>query len=141
MNGHAETDQDAFTIPLSVNKALTRMGELAGTYVYVNGLLAWQFENQSLAHWPRAEARGYGFWLEPFGPTYSFEAEVLTRWHDKRVVVGGQLMLPPMPSGYREGSVVDGRVGCGHMGLWAAELRVTSLILWKAWQRAHPEPV
>lgn len=125
------------TAPLSVESALEWSRQRTGLPVYVTGLLTWAFENQSLAHWPKSEAAGCGFWLEAAAPAFGFDADVLRRWSGKRVVVGGRIERPAAQTP-GDGIVAPPLDGCGHLGAWPAQIRVTSLVLHKTWLRNHP---
>ena len=100
----------------SVNDALRAIAPLDGHEVEVQGVLAFEFENVSLAHYPKQERlEGYGssIWLEiPHPPL----RELGTCLHGKRVVVKGIFRAGRTP-----------RRGCGHMGLWPARIAVTHL--------------
>lgn len=99
--------------PLSVNEALDRIDELAGADICVRGLLSFEFEDVSITHLPRAE-RGEGYkssiWLSTGNGALGFDQKRCQSLSGKIVVVEGTLFRPGLT------------VGCGHMGLWPAEL-------------------
>lgn len=105
---------------LSVNELVDRISELHGTPVEVIGLLSFEFEDQSLWHFPKAERRpapesGPAFysssvWIAFGGGSIQPNKTALTRWNGKHVYVSG---------------IVYGasdRFGCGHMGGWPCEI-------------------
>lgn len=105
--------------PLSVNEALDRIDELAGSDIYVRGLFSFEFEDISITHLPRADRRdGYmsSIWLSTGTGALGFEDERCKSLSGKIVVVEGTLFKSE-PSLH----------GCGHMGLWPAELLARTL--------------
>lgn len=75
----------------TVNELLERFTTFDGRLTEVVGLLAWRFENQSLEHAVWAERTGRSkLWLEADEETPVLDAELLTRWDGKRVIVTGR---------------------------------------------------
>lgn len=119
---------------ITVNNAIDNLETLNGKYLYIEGLLIFEFENISINHWPKAErrepAKGVAYfaessiWLEVGSGAFSFNVRVLSRWSGKRVVVGGTLQKADSLSG-----------GAGHMSGWPAEILATQIELLKEWQR------
>ena len=105
--------------PLSVNEAIENLAELAGKDISVSGLFSFEFENVSLNHWPKAERRaGYqsSIWIGTGTGSLQFDERVCERLSGKRVVVQGTLYSPDPKFG-----------GCGHFGLWPAEILARTL--------------
>lgn len=116
---------------LSVNELVDRISVFHTKPVAVVGLLTFDFEDQSISHFPKAEQRepghGSGLALYPssvwlaFGGTGSLRPNerVLSRWNRKRVRV----------LGIAHGSLhaESGYMGCGHMGGWPCEIDVYSI--------------
>jgi hypothetical protein len=105
--------------PLSVNEALKRIDELAGSDICVRGLLTFEFENVSITHLPRAERYDGGMssiWLSTGHGALSFNQDKCKSLSGKIVVVEGTLLKPRPPF-----------AGCGHMSLWPAELLARTL--------------
>ncbi len=105
--------------PLSVNEALDRIDELAGSDIYVRGLFSFEFEDISITHLPRADRRdGYtsSIWLSTGSGTLHFDETRCKSLNGKIVVVEGTLFKSEPPF-----------YGCGHMGLWPGELLARTL--------------
>ena len=105
--------------PLSVNEALDRIDELAGSDICVRGILSFEFEDVSITHLPRAERRdgeSSSIWLSTGHGALGFEHETCKSLSGKIVVVEGTLLKPEQPFD-----------GCGHMSLWPAELMARTL--------------
>lgn len=105
--------------PLSVNEALEKLDELAGTRIRVRGLLSFGFEDVSLNHLPAAErAAGYAssIWLSEGPGAPALDEEGWRKLNGKIVLVEGILHAPEPTFG-----------GCGHMSLWSAALVVRTL--------------
>jgi len=105
--------------PLSVNEALDRIDELSGFDICVRGLLTFEFEDVSITHLPRADRRDVyksSIWLSTGCGALGFDEKRCKTLSGKIVVVEGKLFKPEPPLG-----------GCGHMGLWPAELLARTL--------------
>ena len=103
---------------LTIHQALEALKELDGLDIAVQGILHFTFENVSIGHFPVIERQeGYrsSIWLSVGAGGLGFDREVCRRWHGKRVVVEGIISAP------------RSRRGCGHMGLWPAELLARTL--------------
>ena len=63
---------------LTVNDVIDRHFPPGAPCIHVTGVLTFDFEDVSLAHWPKAErdARRQGIWIEPDGPAFTFEEEL-----------------------------------------------------------------
>ncbi len=120
---------------MTVNDAIDGLEILDGKYIFVSGLLSFEFEDHSVSHWPKSERRqssvmsyysGHSsLWIEIGSEAFAFNDKVLKRWSGKRVVIGGTLSKP-VP-GY----------GAGHMSGWTASILATQIELFKIWQRSH----
>ena len=106
---------------LSVNDAIDRAGELNGKPVEIVSLLTFEFENQSLGHFPKAGRREIteatdlpyyqsSVWITFGSGSIQPNQEVLTRWVGKRVRISGILHTS------------HGPCGCGHFGGWGCEV-------------------
>lgn len=103
---------------LSVNEALTRLSELVGQDIRIQGILSFGFEEVCISQFPAAErADGYrsSIWLWVGTGSLGFDREACRRLDGKRVLVEGSL------------SAATPTMGCGHMGGWPAELLVRTL--------------
>ncbi|WP_431258703.1 hypothetical protein ACQ86G_30220 [Roseateles chitinivorans] len=103
---------------LSVNEALARLPELEGRDIRIEGVLSFDFEDVCVSHFPADErADGYrsSIWLWVGTGSLGFDREACRRLSGRRVVVEGSL------------SAATPTMGCGHMGLWPAELLVRTL--------------
>ena len=109
---------------LSVNDAIDRLDELAGTQVAVCGLLRAEFEHLGLWHHPKAEQRirdatGHmGSWLslDAGDGSLRFSGVALRQLAGRRVMVMGTLRAPDPELG-----------GCGHFSAAPAEIIVVSI--------------
>ena len=105
--------------PLSVNEALDNVAQIAGLDVSVSGVLACEHESVALYHHPKAEIRGEyesSIWLYADGGSLRFDRQTRESLNGKRVIVSGTLLGPDKRFG-----------GCGHMGLWTAEILVKTM--------------
>jgi hypothetical protein len=105
--------------PLSVNQALARLDDLAGTDITVQGRLAFEFENVALYHVPSRERRvgcESSIWLSVACGSLAFDERLCARLSGKVVVVEGTLLKPKPFFG-----------GSGHMSLWPAEILARTL--------------
>lgn len=122
---------------MTVNDVIDNVNDVAGDYLYIEGILVFQFEGICVNHWPKSEQRsgwlefeGGGrsydssLWLDVGYGAFSFNRDVLSRWSGKRVVVGGKLLKPDPDFG-----------GTGHMSLWPASVLVTQIELLKEWRK------
>ena len=103
---------------LSVNEALARLAELNGQDVCVEGILSFSFDDVCISHFPAGEQRDNyqsSIWLIVGNGALGFDQEVCRRLSGRRVVVEGTL-----------GSA-SATMGCGHMGLWPADLLARTL--------------
>lgn len=102
---------------MTVNEALDSLSSSIGETIQVAGLLAWEFETRSIAHFPKAERREqFELWLEADAETPPLDEELLRRMNGQRVTMTGVLKPPEPKLG-----------GCGHMSLWPGELLVRSI--------------
>ena len=110
---------------LSINSALSQLGPLANSYVYVSGLLNFEFENISIAHWPKSEWHSdpdrSSIWIEEGLGSLTFNEKTLKKWSGKRVIIGGTLCVP------------ESTISSGHMNLFDASLQATQIHLYKLW--------
>lgn len=116
LNNHVSTQMRQ---ALSVNEALDRIDELVGSDICVRGLLSFEFEDISITHLPRADRRdGYlsSIWLATGCGALGFDEKRCKSLSGKIVVVEGTLFKSEPPFD-----------GCGHMGLWPAELLARTL--------------
>ena len=122
---------------MAVNEVIDNLNDVAGEYLYIEGILTFQFECICVNHWPKSERRSGWLVLEGGGLSYdsslwidvgygafSFNRDVLSRWNGKRVVVGGELLKPDPDF-----------EGVGHMSLWPASVLATQIELLKEWQK------
>jgi hypothetical protein len=103
---------------LSVNQALERVAELEGQDISVQGILSFEFEDVCISHFPvgeRKEGCRSSIWLSVGHGALGFDQDLCRRLIGKRVVVEGTL------------SAASNTMGCGHMGLWPAELVARTL--------------
>jgi hypothetical protein len=103
---------------LSVKEALASLSELAGSDVCVRGVLHFSFEDVALYQWPREQDRGVqeaSIWLSVGSGSLGFDKKACEKLSGKVVLVEGTLFAP------------DAKFGCGHMGLWPAELLARTL--------------
>jgi len=110
----------------SVNTINTNIEVYSDKYVYIQGLLQYEFEDCCIYHWPKKEQSKdntylSSIWLYP-ALNFDFKDETMERWSGKRVVIGGTIKLPEPNLG-----------GFGHMSLWPSEIHVTQIKLHKAW--------
>ncbi|GEM_PF-3532404 len=120
---------------MTVNDAIDGLETLDGKYIFVSGLLSFEFEDHSVSHWPKLERRQSSdvswcwehssLWIDIGSEAFALNEKVLKRWSGKRVVIGGTLSKP-VP-GY----------GAGHMSGWPASILATQIELFKKWQRSH----
>lgn len=104
--------------PLTINQAIENLPNLAGQDVSIRGILCFDFEDISISHYPKAERKGpyeSSIWISTGVGSLGFDQRVCEKLHGKRVTVQGTLFGP------------DPRIGCGHMGLWPAELLARTL--------------
>ncbi|MDC8760666.1 hypothetical protein [Janthinobacterium fluminis] len=107
------------TEPLSVNEAISRLVELDGSDVHIEGILHFEFEDVAIYHFPVFEREvGYSssIWLEVGSGSLDFDPKVCARLDGKRVSVRGKLLSPD-----------PGFDGCGHMSLWPAAMLARTL--------------
>jgi hypothetical protein len=107
---------------LSVNDAIATAADLAGREVSIRGMVHLKFENESLNHWPGSERTPgrppqSSIWLSFDSVSAHLDKDARRGLHGKLAVVQGTLV------------VGSADLGCGHMGLWPAELRVRKLEL------------
>lgn len=102
--------------PLTVNQAIEQLEHLNAKEVSIQGMLSLDFEGTAIYHTPSAERRegeSSSIWLFAQGsPSFVGQTQ---RWDRRVVIVRGVLRK------------ADPKVGCGHMGLWPAEMHVTSI--------------
>jgi hypothetical protein len=104
---------------LTVNQALGTLSELAETDIRVRGILHYQFEDIAIYHSPSIERKpGYGssIWISVGMGALQFDEHVCRALDGKMVIVEGKIFSPDPTFG-----------GCGHMGLWPAEMLVRTL--------------
>jgi hypothetical protein len=125
--------------PLSVNEAIERLSELAGTKVSIYGLLDFGFECMCVNHIPEREKRNvpagasrYAFdssiWTD-YENGYVLEGEALSKFDRQQVVISGYLRGPE-PYHW----------GCGHFDGWPAEIKVFQIGSYpdgKTWVNDH----
>ena len=117
--------------PLTVNEVLARLPELHGCCVLVEGVLTYEFECDSLVHWPKAECGAKSsLWMELDGEVFAFDDDIMRRWSGKRVVILGVIVKP-------EDTTMEGAFGCGHMGMWPGAIRARRIDLLKRWMKEH----
>lgn len=117
---------------LTINEAPEHLDTLSGKYVYVEGLLTFEFENTCVDHWPKTEQIPWSvdadyldnssIWISIGCGAFDFNEKILTSWNGKRVVVGGTLYSPEPEYG-----------GTGHMSAWPAQIIATQIELLKKW--------
>lgn len=103
---------------LSVHDALARLLELAGREVCIKGLLHFEPEDVAIYHAPRAEQRpgqASSIWLSTGTGSLGFDARVCQALRGRRVIAQGTLWAATPTQ------------GCGHFGLWPAELQAHRL--------------
>ena len=106
-------------IHYSVNEALDVRASIHGKIVGISGLLTFEFENESINHWPRSEQRefnGSSIWITTGDGAISFDRDTLTRWSGKRVKMTGIFESQP-------------ETAYGHLGAFPAILLVQDI--WK----------
>ncbi|MEP1742664.1 MAG: hypothetical protein ABJI60_18375 [Kangiellaceae bacterium] len=106
----------------TVNQALENLSSFEGEYVYLTGLLTFEFEGVYIDHWPKSEQmqeelNESSVWLST-AINFGFNEESMTKMSGKRVIVGGTLIAPCSDLG-----------GCGHMSGWPAEIVATQIHL------------
>ncbi|UMR29124.1 hypothetical protein MJ904_18760 [Massilia sp. MB5] len=107
------------TMPVSVNEAISGLGELHDTDVEIEGILHFELEDVAIYHFPVAEqVNGYdsSIWLAVGSGSLAFDPQICARLNGKRVSVRGKLLRPEPGFG-----------GCGHMSLWPAAVLARTL--------------
>jgi len=105
-------------LTLSVNQALAQLDVLNGKDIRVQCILSFDFEEVCVSHFSVAERHDNprsSIWLAVGSGAMGFDKEVCRSLHGKRVVVEGTF------------SAASATMGCGHMGMWPAELLARSL--------------
>lgn len=107
---------------LSVNEVIDSLNHYVNQPIYVTGLLICEFEELTLNHLPKKDFRLEGYlsslWIE-CANGLKFNNTMMEALSYKQVLVEGKLYLS------------DGLCGCGHMGLYPAELVVTDIERYK----------
>ncbi len=109
---------------LSINQAIQELDQHQDSYVYVTGILQFEFENVSINHWPKAERQETdqsALWIYQGQGALTFNESALEKWAGKRVVIGGTLLKP------------NPITGAGHFGLYAAGILATRIELFARW--------
>ncbi|MCC5639756.1 hypothetical protein LC593_28800 [Nostoc sp. CHAB 5844] len=65
---------------ITVNNAIDYLDTLNAKYLYLEGLLTFEFENMCVSHWPKAEHReNSSIWLDVGIGAFRFNEPVLSR--------------------------------------------------------------
>ena len=124
---------------LSVNQALHEKSSVSDLYCCIDGILNFDFENQSLQHYPKSERSSdnrysYSLWIDEKG-IYKFNDQTLKKWSGQRVVICGELEVIDTNE-----ALIDGfDNGFGHFSLWNARILVERIELKKRWLKNHTE--
>ena len=105
--------------PLSIVAVLESVSTYANKDILVQGVLSFAFENVALyasLDDLRQVHTNSSIWLSVGSGSLRFDERVCEKLHGKQVVVAGRL-LGPVPS----------VGGCGHFGLWPAEILARTL--------------
>jgi hypothetical protein len=105
--------------PLRVKEVLKSIDTLADKEILVQGVLSFAFEDvalyASLEDLQRARFES-SIWLSVGSGSLRFDEEVCEKLHGKPVVIEGTLFAP-----------IPNVRGCGHFGLWPAEILARTL--------------
>lgn len=99
---------------------MASLAALSGRDVLVRGLLHFSFEDVALYQWPvppGGSTTRLSIWLRVGDGSLGFQRRACERLSGKVVLVEGMLQGPPA-----------GFDGCGHMGLWPADLLARTLV-------------
>jgi hypothetical protein len=106
---------------LTVNQALDNLSKLLGHDVQIKGILHFDHEDIAIYHHPGSErklAYESSIWLTTGSGSLGFDEKACMKFNGKMVTVAGFLIVPEQTS-----------YGCGHMGLWPAELLTRTMTL------------
>ena len=120
-------------VKFPVNDVLTRLAELHGVPVQLEGILAAHYEGYEVVHYPKVERQSEyvqgntsyqsGIWLAFGDGSIQPNERALSRWNGKRVRISGVIRsLSSLPSlGWA------GQGGFGPWGRWPAEIEAYSV--------------